>query len=87
MKIHIQAQIWIGKAWKLANLPLGVLWAIAKRHWELRNVDPEICCCGSMIGTGGSICHHGGCRSAKEYALCDLPEQLLKERARKKALA
>lgn len=37
--------------------------------WKYRNVDPDLCCCGCNIGTGGSICHHGGCRSAKEYAI------------------
>ena len=37
--------------------------------WCYRNNDPDICCCGSMLGQGGDICHHGGCRSAKEYAI------------------
>ena len=38
-------------------------------EWKYRNVDPELCCCGDTIGQGGSICYHGGCRSAKEYAI------------------
>lgn len=39
-------------------------------EWKYRNYDHEVCCCGeSEMGTGGSICHHGGCRSALEYAI------------------
>lgn len=48
------------------------LWrAIFKSYYSFkwRNVDPEICCCGERIGHGGSICHHGGCRSMKEYTI------------------
>ena len=37
--------------------------------WRHRKIDPDLCCCGSRMGQGGSICHHGGCRSAKEYAI------------------
>lgn len=37
--------------------------------WRYRKIDPDLCCCGSQMGQGGSICHHGGCRSAKEYAI------------------
>ncbi len=37
--------------------------------WKYRNVDPDLCCCGDRIGCGSSICRHGGCRSAKEYAI------------------
>lgn len=45
------------------------LWRSAKAKWKYRNIDPELCCCGDQIGRGGSICAHGGCRSAKEYAI------------------
>ena len=38
-------------------------------QWRYRKIDPDLCCCGSQMGQGGSICHHGGCRSAKEYAI------------------
>lgn len=38
-------------------------------RWRYRKIDPDLCCCGSQMGQGGSICHHGGCRSAKEYAI------------------
>lgn len=49
-------------------------------NWKFRKVDPEICCCGEMYGTGGSICAHGGCRSAKEYAItCSLAKYKLGE--------
>lgn len=37
--------------------------------WVYRFVDEDLCCCGSYMGQGGSICGHGGCRSAKEYAM------------------
>lgn len=38
-------------------------------EWHFRFVDPDLCCCGCKMGEGGSICHHGGCRSAREYAI------------------
>lgn len=44
-------------------------WRVLKAKWRYRKIDPEICCCGCMIGEGGDICYHGGCRSAKEYAI------------------
>ena len=44
--------------------------------WHYRFVDPELCCCGDQIGCGGSICHHGGCRSAKEYAVTCAMEEI-----------
>lgn len=44
-------------------------WKGWKARWSYRNIDPDICCCGEQVGSGGSICHHGGCRSAKEYAI------------------
>ncbi len=37
--------------------------------WKYRHKDPEVCCCGCNMGQGGDICRHGGCRSAKEYAI------------------
>ena len=37
--------------------------------WKYRHADPDICCCGCEWGKGGDICHHGGCRSAKEFAM------------------
>lgn len=37
--------------------------------WRYRKIDPNLCCCGSQMGCGGSICYHGGCRNAKEYAI------------------
>jgi hypothetical protein len=38
-------------------------------RWKFRHVDPNVCCCGCDLGTGGDICGHGGCRSAKAYAI------------------
>lgn len=38
-------------------------------HWKYRHVDPNLCCCGCEMGTGDSICFHGGCKSAKAYAI------------------
>jgi len=41
-------------------------------RWKYRNIDPDICCCGEMLSQArpyDSICAHGGCRSAKEYAI------------------
>jgi len=38
-------------------------------NWKYRHYDPDVCCCGCMMGEGGSICHHGGCRSMKEYVI------------------
>jgi hypothetical protein len=38
-------------------------------NWKYRKQDPDVCCCGCMLGHGGSICHHGGCRSMKEYVI------------------
>ncbi len=38
--------------------------------WRLRKyAGDDTCCCGEVMGTGGSICAHGGCRSAYEYAV------------------
>lgn len=44
---------------------------ILKRYfqWKYRHQDPAVCCCGCMMGEGGSICHHGGCRSQVEYCV------------------
>lgn len=44
-------------------------WRKILARWKYRKIDPKLCCCGSIIGEGGSLCHHGGCRSAKEYAI------------------
>lgn len=43
-----------------------------------RHVDPEICCCGCIMGDGGSICYHGGCRSMLEYARTSYEQDLNK---------
>lgn len=57
------------RGWWWARQPLGAVIRYWWYWWGIRKHDPEICCCGDMIGCGGSICHHGGCRSALEYAL------------------
>lgn len=44
-------------------------WTMLPLRWEYRHIDPDECCCGCTIGEGGDICGHGGCRSAKEYAI------------------
>jgi len=44
-------------------------------EWKYQNVDPEVCCCGELIGNGGSICAHDGCRSAREYAITSAIER------------
>lgn len=41
-------------------------------NWKYQLYDPDICCCGDMIEKGGSICHHGGCRSMREYTVTGL---------------
>lgn len=51
-------------------------WKGWRSRWRYRNIDPELCCCGDTIGSGGSICHHGGCRSAKEHAISTETERL-----------
>lgn len=45
--------------------------AALKRWLEFRyrNQDGNTCCCGSDLGKGGDICHHGGCRSMKDYVI------------------
>lgn len=45
-------------------------------RWKYRKIDPELCCCGTNMGEGGSVCGHGGCRSAKEYAITQAVEGL-----------
>lgn len=51
-------------------------WTIIAK-WQYRKQDENLCCCGCDIGKGGDICYHGGCRSAKEYAItCLLKEKI-----------
>lgn len=45
-------------------------------EWKYRKHDPELCCCGEMIGDGGSICAHGGCRSAVEWCVTSQVDKL-----------
>jgi len=46
---------------------------VQRAKWKYRHIDPEVCCCGEMLTKPNkhldSICCHGGCRSAKEYAI------------------
>jgi hypothetical protein len=53
------------------KLPAQIRTAVRRAWlaWRYRKIDPNLCCCGDWIGQGGSICGHGGCRSAKEYAI------------------
>lgn len=47
-------------------------WLCWRRKWlefKYRHHDGDVCCCGSQMGQGGSICHHGGCRSMKDYVI------------------
>lgn len=44
-------------------------WKVWVARWKYRKICPELCCCGTQMGQGGSICGHGGCRSVKEYAI------------------
>jgi hypothetical protein len=49
--------------------------------WKYRNIDPNICCCGSNMNESkawDSVCNHGGCRSAKEYAITNAVEKFSK---------
>ena len=46
-------------------------WRHLRLLWQLRDKDPDLCCCGAYIGQGGDICGHGGCRSAKEYYITE----------------
>ena len=53
------------------NFKFFKVWYI--KYWKYRKYDDELCCCGEQMGHGGSICHHGGCRSMKEYTItCEL---------------
>lgn len=61
--ISIARQYVIRRMWN------AEFWKGWRAKWRYRNIDPDICCCGDMVGSGGSTCHHGGCRSAKEYAI------------------
>jgi hypothetical protein len=44
-------------------------------NWKYRQIDHDVCCCGEQIGKGGSICLHGGCRSAREYLMSKQQEK------------
>jgi hypothetical protein len=41
------------------------LYELIDHEWDA--IDESYCCCGSVVGEGGSICAHGGCVSAKHY--------------------
>lgn len=59
-----------------SGLHMGAFWVPCRQtarklytrwlEWKYRKYDDTVCCCGARMGEGGSICHHGGCRSAKE---------------------
>lgn len=58
---------------RVFNSEFWVNWRLKlRRRWlefKYRHQDDSVCCCGSNMGEGGSICHHGGCRSMKEYVI------------------
>lgn len=56
---------WNAEFWKAGK----IRWRRMRLSWKYRKIDPDLCCCGSQMGRGGSICHHGGCRSAREHAI------------------
>lgn len=46
--------------------------ALVYFRWKYRGIDPDLCCCGGKLSEAkpwDSICAHGGCRSAKDYAI------------------
>lgn len=66
----------VGRSYLIRRAWNAEFWNVLKRkpkewraRWRHRKIDPDLCCCGSQMGQGGSICHHGGCRSAREYAI------------------
>lgn len=63
--IFINVSAYVGMNWRRWRDKALLL----RLKWKYRSIDPGLCCCGSMIGEGGDICHHGGCRSAVEYAI------------------
>jgi hypothetical protein len=38
-------------------------------EWRYRKVDPNLCCCGSLMDNSTYYACEGRCRSAKEYAI------------------
>lgn len=59
----------VARGYVLRRMWNAEFWKSWLARWRHRKIDPDLCCCGSRMGQGGSICHHGGCRSAKEYAI------------------
>ena len=59
----------VARSYIIRRLWNAEFWKTWIARWRYRKIDPDLCCCGSQIGEGGSICGHGGCRSAKEYAV------------------
>lgn len=59
----------VARSYVIRRMWNAEFWKGWKVRWRHRKIDPDLCCCGCMMGEGGSICHHGGCRSAKEHAI------------------
>lgn len=65
--VHLRGGAW---RWQRFSIHLDRRWI--KRYWlkfKYRHQDGSVCCCGCTIGQGGDICHHGGCRSMKDYVI------------------
>lgn len=62
---------WRRFSWHYEGLRPAFLAKLIKLRLRLkyRKIEDDLCCCGATIGEGGEICRHGGCRSAKDFAI------------------
>lgn len=70
--ISVVRQYVIRRAWN------GEFWRAWAARWKYRRIDADLCCCGEKMGSAQGMCHHGGCRSAKEYAITRAVQQGLR---------
>lgn len=65
---------------KWADKPRWLRWLVMpfrliriwRAMWKYRHIDRNLCCCGAMMNEYkpfDSICAHGGCKSAYDYAM------------------
>lgn len=58
-----------GGSWITTELYKAKFWRRWYARWKYRHMEDDLCCCGCEMGTGGGICYHGGCKSAKQHAI------------------